>query len=70
MEHNVKFCRDGVVMAGGVRVGTWQSIWNRGNRVFQFTPIDNHPDNGAGRTCRVQKHLKAAALEALARVSR
>jgi len=69
MESKVKFCRDGVVMVDGVNVGRWESIWYRASRVFRFTPNDNHPDNGAGRTSQVRKYLAAAAIEALRRKS-
>jgi hypothetical protein len=69
----VIFCRDGVVMADGVRVGNWQSDWittRRGqSRTFRFTPIDNAPDNGAGRRSTVRKYLEAAALETLKRLT-
>lgn len=73
MEPKVIFCRDGVVMAGGIRVGTWQSDWvrtRRGeSRTFRFTPIDNAPDNGAGRRSTVRKYLAAAAIETMKRIS-
>lgn len=69
----VIFCRDGKVTVDGVRVGNWQSDWittRRGpSRTFRFTPIDNAPDNGAGRRSTVRKYLVAAALETLKRLT-
>jgi hypothetical protein len=73
MQPKVIFCRDGVVMAGGVRVGTWESDWTRTaramSRTFRFTPIDNAPDNGAGRRATVRKFLAPAAIETLKRIT-
>jgi len=73
MNSKVIFCKDGVVMAGGISVGTWESVWTltrRGqSQSFRFTPIDNAPDNGAGRTSKTRKHLAPAALETLKRLS-
>jgi hypothetical protein len=73
MELKVIFCRDGVVMADGVRVGHWQSDWVRtargASRTFCFTPIDGAPDNGAGRRSTVRKYLAAAAVETLKRIT-